>query len=198
MNSIPSDLTTWIDRFLGLYSEAVAAREDQLIRGDDPDALPPRSPRRPPRLPEVEFRPKSSADYIAHISAQEQVRTRAHERLIDRVGRYLVARGYRPNTRVHPIDLEAISQDGPPILIEVKYFPAGHPRVHVREAIGQLYEYRHFLRNPDQPLAAVLSENPGDAYVDLLSCLGIAVMWPNGSSWEGNKHAYALGLTDPE
>lgn len=195
VESIPDDLQSDLDRLLGLYSSAVMAREDALVRTSDPAALPPRDPARPRRPVTPEFKPKDASSYKAHIKEQDLRKNRTHERIVDRVGKYLLGRGFAPNTNVHPIDLEATRPDHDPIMIEVKYFPAGHPRESVRQAIGQLYEYRHFYGTPDQPLAVVLSEHPGGAYVDLLTDLGLAVMWPDGHSWAGNQQADLLALT---
>jgi hypothetical protein len=66
----------------------------------------------------------------------------------------------------------------------------------VREAIGQLFAYRHFLyracRRSDPILLALFSEPIGDAFVALLSDLGIAVAWLRGGAWIGSTELCGL------
>jgi hypothetical protein len=57
----------------------------------------------------------------------------------------------------------------------------------VREAIGQLFAYRHFFYRledkPDPLLVALLSENVERAFADLLNSLGIEAIWLEAGEW---------------
>ncbi|HEV8558556.1 MAG TPA: hypothetical protein VGR06_19475 [Actinophytocola sp.] len=58
-----------------------------------------------------------------------------------------------------------------------------------REAIGQLFAYRHFwyreLGQPDPALVALFSEPVGAAFLPLLKSLGIESIWWDGDTWDG-------------
>jgi hypothetical protein len=66
----------------------------------------------------------------------------------------------------------------------------------VREAIGQLFTYRHMhYRNAPPPhMLAVFSEPVGDAYANLLDSLGIASMWKSPTEWASSPLASPQGL----
>ena len=55
----------------------------------------------------------------------------------------------------------------------------------VREAVGQLLEYRHFLFPSGSALVpiALFSEPIGEAFVTYLAGLGIAAVWKDGEQW---------------
>jgi hypothetical protein len=129
------------------------------------------------------------------MSAQEQVRSRSHEALVRRLGEWARSRGFDPNTNVHPRDI-ILHHDDVDFLTEVKVFPAGRPHRAIRECIGQLFEYRKFLGPEPASLVAALSAHPGDAFVDLLTSLHIAVVWPAAAGWAGSANAVKIGLVD--
>ncbi|GAB3236478.1 hypothetical protein GCM10027447_34870 [Glycomyces halotolerans] len=195
LSDLPSDevISEEVRRFLSLYTEAVEAKKGAVLQGViEP---PARGPSRASKASQREFKPKNDAEYRAQISAAVQVRTRSHETLVDRLGRWAETRGFEPNTNVHPRDLVLHRSQGPDCLIELKVFPAGKPHLGLRECVGQLLEYRHFYDSPDTALVAALSEYPGPAYVEFLATLQIAVIWPGGDrSWQGCERARALGL----
>lgn len=197
LNEPPSDeeIHAEVRRFINLYAEAVQAKELAVLKGRA--SLPPRDPSVAPDTRQREFKPKSHADYRAHIAAAEQVRTRTHEALVRRLGEWAMVRGFTPNTNVHPRDLMLHRDIGIDCLVELKVFPTGRPKEGLRECIGQLFEYRHFYTTDDTALVAALSEHPGDAYLELLSSLSIAVVWPHGPhDWRGTDQAVDLGLVD--
>ena len=70
-------------------------------------------------------------------------------------------------------------------LLEVK--PCGQSTVQfaVREAIGQLLEYRH-RHAPKAKLAVVLGIQPGSETLSLLKSLTIDAMWKHGHGFEGS------------
>ncbi|MFC4334063.1 MrcB family domain-containing protein [Salininema proteolyticum] len=199
LDDMPSDsaIAAEIDRFLELYSAAVDVMDDALREGSQ--QIPPRDPKVRKKEKPRRFKPKNTADYRVHIKAVEQTRSNSHEKLIESLGPWTEARGFDPNTNVHPRDLILHQDNGPDLLVEVKVFPSGRPRLGIRESIGQLAEYHHFLHEPDEDieLVAALSENPGTAYVELLSKLNIAAIWSTGATtWEGSDLARGLGLVD--
>lgn len=198
LNDLPTDeaLAGWTQRFLSLYTEAVHSKEDLMRAGLTDGQVPPRDPGLHRREREREFKPKDDSDYRARIAAAEQVRSRSHERLVARLGHWTSRRGFEPNTNVHPRDL-TLHRGSQEVLVEVKVFPAGRVKGPIRECIGQLFEYRKFLAPAGTQLLAALSEDPGDAYLDLLTSLEIAAVWPAGTdAWSGTGLARAYGIVD--
>jgi MrcB-like, N-terminal domain len=197
LGDLPSEsaLDAALQRFLDLYVEAVAIRDRLLQLGVGGLTLPARDTTGHDNSRERRFEPKSAAEYRAHIGAQEQVRSRSHEALVDRLGKWARGRGFEPNTNVHPRDLMLHHRNGD-LLVEVKVFSAGRPRRAVRECIGQLFEYRRFLGPPAATLVAALSEDPGEVFVDLLTSLDIAVVWPRDGLWAGSAKAVEIELVD--
>jgi hypothetical protein len=93
---------------------------------------------------------------------------------------------------VHPRDL-VLTGPGGEILVEAKTVRA-NAELAVREAIGQLFSYRHFWyrhkQQQDPRLLALFSEPIGDAFVALLGDLEISAVWFERGSWRGSQ---ALG-----
>jgi hypothetical protein len=196
LSNLPADneLAEELLRFLDLYAQVVPALE-HLRDSGSVTAVPPRDPAVTLDKRERRFVPKDASDYRAHIGEHEQVRTRSHESLIRTLGEWAAARGYEPNTNVHPRDLMLHASERE-FLVEVKVFLVGRPRRAVRECIGQLFEYKQFYQSSSTKLVAALSDNPGGAYLELLTDLGIAAMWTEGKSWKGTELAQSYGLVD--
>jgi hypothetical protein len=80
-------------------------------------------------------------------------------------------------------------------LIEAKTV-GNNAEVAVREAIGQLFAYRHFCyreANASDPiLVALFSEPVGDAFIDLLGELGIGSIWLERGRWKAAGSAFPL------
>jgi len=71
--------------------------------------------------------------------------------------------------------LTSYDRAGRDLLIEVKPYP---DRDSLRMAIGQLYDYRRFLRNAATTDLAVLTiGKPSQSYLELLLGLGITSLW---------------------
>lgn len=142
------------------------------------------------------FRPKSDSDYIAEISARQQVKKRRHESLIASFGPYVADRGFKPvTTGVHPRDL-VLLKGVREWLVEVKVVKSGNPTQAVREALAQLLEYRHFLyveQNVKPSLVALFTESVG-VYAKYLESHGIASVWKALDGWEGSASAVSWGL----
>jgi len=194
--NLPSsdELADELLRFLDMYAQVVPAIEHIRASGRT-GTTPPRAPALAPNERERRFEPKDSSDYRAHIGEHEQVRSQSHIKLVTSLGQWVAGRGYEPNENVHPIDL-LLHGPGRDLLVEVKVFPIGRGRRPLRECVGQLFEYRHFYYDDSTGLVAALSANPGPAYLQLLSALGVAAMWTVGKRWEGTAMAREYGLVD--
>ncbi|MFF0474139.1 MrcB family domain-containing protein [Streptomyces sp. NPDC004284] len=206
--ALPSDVTLMEDLLLGVECLRRAEGADRVWWGSDAsDALemsyePGSHAPRPAADPLANFRPKDSSAYVAQISARQQVKQRSHEELIKDFGLYICERGYEPITHLqHPKDLVLRSQgnaenSGREWLVEAKIVRSGNPTKAVREAIGQLYEYRHFLylKRPEPFLIGLFSEEIG-AYAPYLEKHGIASIWRDGSGWGGSTKAQDWGMT---
>ncbi|TPW73036.1 MrcB family domain-containing protein [Schumannella sp. 10F1B-5-1] len=188
VGALPDDsvLERDLARFMSLYVRARIERSNHAQLDPGSIVLPAR-----PLVPsELAFAPKSDEDYLVSIRGVEAVaRSRRHETIVRELGEILEARGHEAGTNVHPIDLEVLALERR-WMIEVKVVRNGDARAAVREAIGQLFEYRYFLRR-DQPvtLTAAFSEPVGDAYVQLLQELGIEAIWKSRPRWEGTPDA---------
>ncbi|MFJ9581433.1 MrcB family domain-containing protein [Streptomyces sp. NPDC101191] len=206
--ALPTDVTLMEDLLLGIESLRLAEEADRVWWGSDaPEALemsyePGHHAPQPVANPLANFRPKDSSDYVAQIRARQQVKRRSHETLIGDFGLHICERGYVPITDLqHPKDLVlrpqgASEESSEEWLVEAKVVRNGNPTQAVREAIGQLYEYRHFLylKRPDPFLIGLFSEEIG-AYAPYLEDQGIASVWRDGSGWGGSARAQEWGMT---
>lgn len=162
-------------------------------------ALAPRAPKVLPAIAESDllsdFKPKDSGDYLSHVRGRVLVKSRSHEQVLRDYGTAIVRHGWAPSTSVHPRDLE-LRRGNEVCLAEIKVVYKGNATHAVREAVGQLMEYRHFHYSEDlRPVPlAVFSEAVGDGFVAYLQALGIAVVWQHGAAWRGSTKATRLGL----
>ncbi|MFE2162442.1 MrcB family domain-containing protein [Streptomyces lydicus] len=145
------------------------------------------------------FRPKTSDDYYVQIAAREQRKKRVHEGLLKRFGPYILNRGFTPITeRVHPRDL-VLQAENQEWLVEAKAVKKGNATQAVREAVGQLLEYRYFWyvqKGAPQPfLLGLFSEDIG-VYAGYLENHGIGAIWRTSDGWAGSPSAIAWGMTD--
>ncbi|GAB3434327.1 MrcB family domain-containing protein [Actinophytocola sediminis] len=182
-----ADLT----RFLALYSDCVEIKREVLATtpGLVNTAAGSEKARRVfvPRPPA--FRPRSSDEYRVHVPAQLQNKGRRHEGLLNSFFGYVNKAGLIAANNVHPCDL-TVENSTNHWLVEAKTVGANAENA-VREAIGQLFSYRHFcyreLKRPDPTLVALFSESIGDAFVGLLTSLGIEAVWRDGGEWQGRS-----------
>ncbi|GGU64127.1 MrcB family domain-containing protein [Streptomyces lavendofoliae] len=148
------------------------------------------------------FRAKSSESYYVDVQGGRQERTREHEALLLRFAQHAVACGYIPITRgVHPRDvvLRHHRSPGREWLVEGKTVKPGQEYRAVREAVGQLYEYRHFYyeKKGQRPpyLLALFTHDIGE-FTDYLATLGIVAMWERPSGWGGSEQVVKWRLAD--
>ena len=136
------------------------------------------------------FKPKADSDYLATVAGGQAKRTRAHETLVNEFAVWLEARGFQVG-RNAVID---IGIEDPPVRVEAKTMSS--PANAIRQAIGQLYEYRFFeVVNPRASLI-FLSSIPVEPWVDYLEGdRRIGVAWNQGAGFHLSPLALeVLGL----
>ncbi|MGW0501811.1 MrcB family domain-containing protein [Micromonospora sp. NPDC003241] len=196
---LPDEDTLQADlgRFLALYAMCVEIKSE--IRATDPglkttagsDKAKPKFKPKPPA-----FRPKTPAEYRAQMKAYVQDRKPRHEALLNDFAKQAKAAGLVPANNAHPCDLTVTGQSDH-WLVEVKTVGANAEHA-VRDAIGQLFSYRHFCYREngrtDPSLVALFSEPVGDALIDLIVSLGIEAVWRRGAEWFGRAPVGARSL----
>lgn len=145
------------------------------------------------------FKPKDSGTYVAEIKRRVQYRDRRHEALVNSFALYVERRGFTPVTiGMHPRDL-VLRKSGEEWLVEAKAVKDGNPTKAVREAVGQLFEYRYFLHAKDDSkpgLIGLFTESVG-VYAEYLESQGIASVWKSDDGgWGGSSLAFKWGLID--
>jgi len=189
-----SEIRRSLGAMLALYDAAVEAKEEYLLLEPGRFHLRARERRTRKNFAPI-FAPKSSDDYV--VTAKEyvepQVRTRTHEALVLEFGTFAARHGFTPATNHHPIDL-TLERGGREALVEVKVLDPTHPAGGIRESIGQLYEYRKFLRpaSSDVGLMAVYSTEPGGAHLELLNDLHISAAWRKDGGFDGPGESFIV------
>ncbi len=142
-----------------------------------------------------QFAPKSDSDYVSYLTGKALVKSRRHETLLKEYGEHASSLGFSPATNVHPRDLTLLKY-GDEWLVEAKVVYRGNATNAVRDAIGQLLQYRHFLYASGSAvrLVALFTEPVDDAYVDLLESVGIMTVWKATGGWQANAVAKSDGL----
>jgi hypothetical protein len=121
------------------------------------------------------FKPKSEEDYLAVIRSSVQRRSRRHERLVCVAGENLRALGAEVSTP-HPIDL--LMTKPTQVIFEAKPVGRFGALLAVRQAIGQLFEYRRFIGPRQARLCILLDEEPPKELVDYVEGdLGLLIAW---------------------
>jgi len=137
------------------------------------------------------FRPKSDTQYIARIIGKVQKRGRKHETLVNSFTTFLTSLGLQPG-RNQAID---IGLQEPDTIIEAKVIASWAQSI--RQAVGQLYEYRYFqVVSPHARLVFLASAPvPADWRDYLEKDRGIGVCWQEGEKFIILKLAAdALGI----
>jgi hypothetical protein len=197
---LPDEETLRADlaRFLALYASCVEIKHEILAA--DPGLINTSAesgrarPTFKPKPPA--FRPKTPGDYRAHMKAYVQERKPRHEALLNDFAKQANGAGLVPANNAHPCDL-TVTGEGHHWLVEVKTVGANAEQP-VRDAIGQLFSYRHFCYREngraDPHLVALFSEPVGDALADLVVSLGIEAIWRQGDQWAGRVPVGATSL----
>lgn len=130
---------------------------------------------------------KSELNSIAQIAAKKTVITKQHNKLINDLSDYLRWR-YKPPPKQHRFDaLVPGWKKNRNLLIEAKTSSEGASgRSQVRQAIGQLFDYRlTHMPNGEVDLAVLLPKEPKDDVKKLLASLHIELLWFKGKSLMG-------------
>ena len=130
---------------------------------------------------------KREGDYFAVIGGGIQRRSRDHERLVRQAGEYLSAHGATLTTQ-HPIDL--LMTRPTKVIFEAKTLRGRSAIFAIREAVGQLFEYRHFIGPKAGLLFILLDENPGRVLVEYVeNVLELGICWIFGDRFYGGPHS---------
>ena len=128
------------------------------------------------------FKPRADADYLTNVAGGPFRRSRAHETLVNDFARWLSDRGLNAASNA-AIDLGVIQ---PPVIIEAKIVRSGRWATAIREAVGQLYEYRYFqVVSPESALIFLASaEIPGTWLSYLHHDRQIGAAWPTAFGFQ--------------
>lgn len=126
---------------------------------------------------------KGEDEYFAVIRGGIQRRSRDHERLVRQAAEFLSSHHAVVNT-LHPIDLlMTVPKD---IIFEAKPVRGRNAIFAIREAVGQLREYQHFVGPKSGILFILLDENPGPVLVDYIeNVLSMCICWMHDSQLFG-------------
>lgn len=131
---------------------------------------------------------KSEINSFAQITAKKTVITKLHNKLLNDLRNYLLWR-YKIAPKEDRFDALVFGwRKGRDLLIEVKTASEGPSgRAQIRQAIGQLYDYRFtFMPTNNVDLAVLLPKEPSAHVQRLLASLGIELLWFEGKELEGS------------
>jgi hypothetical protein len=175
------DAAVWrefIDDLPRLHAEAAAIRE-RLHEG----ILRPASAE--PTAEDVDIEQQHTERFIVNPPGEPRSAVRAEQKLVRQYRDYMAAKGvvvrrkrYQPAGEVRPIYSDIWVEDRR-ALIEAKNSDSRDP---IRQAIGQLYDYRRFHQPPVR-LAVLLPYEPYPERMDLLRSTGIEAVWLHGSGF---------------
>jgi hypothetical protein len=138
-----------------------------------------------PRMEDVNIEQQHTEAYVVNPSGEPRAAERAEQNLVIRYRDYMAAKGivvgrkrYWPVGEVRPIYSDAWVEDRY-ALIEAKNSDG---RDAIRQAIGQLYDYRRFHKTPIR-LAVLFPYRPEAERLDLLRSAGIEALWPEGAGF---------------
>lgn len=138
------------------------------------------------------FTEKADLMYEVEVEGGVRTRDRKHESLVNAFAAWLTGRGLKP-ARNRAID---VGLNAPPVIVEAKH--GGEWPTLIRQAVGQLYEYRYFqVVPPDVQLVFLASEPVPDRWAEYLEeDRGIAVAWrePDGGFHLTKRTLAAFGL----
>jgi len=133
-------------------------------------------------MEDVDIEQQHTETFMVSPSGEPRPAERAEQKLVFRYRDYMAAKGivvrrkrYLPAGEVRPIYSDAWVEDRH-ALIEAKNSDS---RDAIRQAIGQLYDYRRFHQSPVH-LAVLLPYPPNAERLDLLRSAGIEAVWPHG------------------
>lgn len=121
------------------------------------------------------FKAKADSEYVSRVVGGSFRRGRHHETLVNAFASYLASHGLEPGCNM-AIDLGIAT---PPVVVEAKIVTRWSSSI--REAVGQLYEYRYFkVADPEAGLIFLASKPIPDVWHQYLEAdRGIASAWRN-------------------
>jgi hypothetical protein len=162
-----------------LHSEAEAIRarlQDGTIQPAQPE----------PVVEDVDIEQQHRETFVVRPSGEPRPAERAEQKLVLRYREYMAAKGiavrrkrYVPAGEVWPIYSD-VWVEARNALIEAKN---SDNRDAVRQAIGQLYDYRRF-HEPTVRLAALFPYQPNADRLALLRSAGVEAVWPLGEGFQ--------------
>jgi len=172
------DAAVWrdyIDKIPELQAEAAAIRT-----GIDTGSVQPASTES--KMDDVPIENQNTESYMVNPSPKSRVVQRAEQALVKQYRDHMATKGvavtrkrYLPKGEVRPIFSDAWVE-ARNVLVEAKNSDS---RDGLRQAIGQLFDYRRF-HEVDISLAVLLPYKPMGDRLDLLTSAGIAAIWPVG------------------
>lgn len=143
-----------------------------------------------PMMEDVEIEQQHTEAFPVSPTGESRVAERAEQKLVLRYRDFMAAKGvtvrrkkYLPAGEVRPLYSDAWVEDRH-ALIEAKNSDS---RDAIRQAIGQLYDYRRF-HEPPVSLAVLLPYPPNAERLDLLRSAGIEAVWPHGPGFRDSAH----------
>jgi hypothetical protein len=135
------------------------------------------------------FKPRADADYVSNVAGGPFRRSRTHETLVNDFARWLSDRGLEAASNA-AIDLGLVQ---PPVIIEAKVIRTQKWAAGIREAVGQLYEYRYFqVVAPDSELLFLASAEIPEKWLDYLDKdRRIGAAWRAGDGFQMTPRAAA-------
>lgn len=169
---------------LGLSRVPIAEEAEHERDGSGP--VLPRLEAIPSRAYLSPFRAKADTNYLVRLAGGRHKRSRRHETLVNACAKWLEDRGLTP-ARNAAIDLGLL--DGS-VIIEAKVV-GGSWATAIRQALGQLYEYRYFkVANPSAELIFLADRAvPIDWLHFLESDRGVGAMWPTKTGFHTSSRA---------
>ncbi len=138
------------------------------------------------------FQPKADTDYVVRLAGGPRTRQRNHESLVNACASWLAEQGLIPG-RNAAIDLGILK---PPMIIEAKIVSSWSEAI--RQAVGQLYEYRYFRVADPGATLVFLSDRPvpGRWLLYLEQDRRIEVMWPTSTGYRlSSRCREVMGLS---
>jgi hypothetical protein len=205
MDSLPDDevLHLHLTSLLSLYASACEIADRHTLL--EPDTWVTRSgsleyKRRVRTKREVkfdDFKPRKFDDLVIELEGSSQlIRTRKHEELISRFGIHAQNHSLElTNQKIGKMDLLMRDANGVEYLIEAKTV-TGDGEAAVRDAIGQLFAYRHEYytsrKRPHPKLVALFNQPVKGLWRDLLEELHIDYVYCEGSRWDASSGVASL------
>ncbi|MEU1946189.1 restriction endonuclease [Streptomyces sp. NPDC020125] len=144
------------------------------------------TPRNEDVVEDVEIEKHQTERMLVTSKTREREAERREAPLVTAYRDYLVQRGHTvarkkiiPAGEVRPLYTDLFDATDQ-ILIEAKGSVA---REAVRMAIGQLYDYRRYIK-PTPSLAVLLPSRPRQDLIDLCNVSGARVIWPDGTAFK--------------